>query len=395
MTNLPLSELRLLAWQTLPCRYCNEPAGRRCVTSSGERTTPHAARINDIIKYREGQASRDEEVNALTERVNSATQNLTDAERALALVTVDRDDLRISLAAANIEITGLSEQNATLTRDLEATEAEYAAHMRTHDPAPVRMLVGAAVGGNSEPGPLEQALGRPLDLRRTYWGPNDQAKALSTVKADHAKGRIPYISFKTPYSWAEMAAGRGDAWADGIADALYDTQRPVDVVIHHEPEGDGVIADWVAMQRRVLPILRSDKVRTGICLTGYPQVTAPDGPYGLPKLWPGDMAQFLSVDIYQRYGTTDAGLKWTPLDRFFGIVAAFANSVGVPWGTGETGVTDEAYAANPDCLAELFTLHRKHGAEHLCYFNSSLNSKGSWPLAGNKLTAFVNQASPA
>ena len=33
------------------------------------------------------------------------------------------------------------------------------------------------------------------------------------AEADLAAGRLPWISFKLPYSWPDMAAGKGDAWA--------------------------------------------------------------------------------------------------------------------------------------------------------------------------------------
>ena len=33
------------------------------------------------------------------------------------------------------------------------------------------------------------------------------------AKTDLAERRLPWISFKLPYSWADMATGKGDAWA--------------------------------------------------------------------------------------------------------------------------------------------------------------------------------------
>lgn len=395
MTDLTLAELRTLAWRTLPCRYCLEPAGRRCVTSSGERTTPHAARMDDIAAWRLGAASRQVEVDALDAALVARAAELETLDRANAVLTTERDDLRIEVQRLNLEVAGLSEEVARVTAALDLTTAEYAAHMATHK-AP-SMLVGAAVGGNSDPGPLETALGHPLALRRTYYGSSldERNKALSTVGLDQRAGRIPFISFKAPYPWVDMAAGKGDAWAAWIGSKLAETGKPVWVVIHHEPEGDQAdIAAWVGMQRRILPLLKSEHVKVGICLTGYPQVRPLESgsKYTLDKMWPGPVADFLAVDLYQRYGTTDAGLKWTPLDEFYGIVAKFAAQVGVPWGTGETGVTDEAHAADPDAVADLFAMHRKHGAAFLTYFNSSLNSKGSWPLTGSKLAAFVAEA---
>lgn len=294
-------------------------------------------------------------------------------------------DLIVSLA------NDRGEQITALTEALHALTDEFDAYRKSH---PDPMLVGAAVGGNSDPSALEAALGHPLAVRRTYFGSSSAAAntALTTVVADQAKGRIPFISFKLPWGWPDMAAGRGDAWCKNRADRLAATGRPVKLVLHHEPEGDGDPAAWVAMQRRCLPIFAAPNVTPGICLTGYPQTTNPDGPWGFEKVWPGDAAKFLAVDIYQRYGTTDAGLKWTPLDERFAIVAAFAAKVGVPWGLGETGVTDEAMRDNPQAMADLFAAARRNDCAELDYFSSALNSKGSWPLSGAKLDAFVAEA---
>src|SRR4051812_11258173 len=65
-------------------------------------------------------------------------------------------------------------------------------------------LVGAAYGSNSDPSGWEKQLGRPLGVRRTYWGPSQVDDAVAVARADVAARRIPWISFKVPYSWEEM-----------------------------------------------------------------------------------------------------------------------------------------------------------------------------------------------
>ena len=72
-----------------------------------------------------------------------------------------------------------------------------------------------------------------------------------------AHDRVPWLSFKLPYSWADMANGRGDAWAKDLANQLGAVNGPVWVAFHHEPEGDGPIADWVRMQQHLSPIFRA------------------------------------------------------------------------------------------------------------------------------------------
>jgi hypothetical protein len=407
VTALTDAELATLAWRGPfePCTTCQQTQNHRCLTRTGARTSPHKPRLDNA----RGWVARQPDLDALTAQVSNLATVVDSTEAALRLRTTERDDLRIELQRATLEAAGLAEEVGRVAGDLTLMQwerdlfearaadiaAELAAHMATHEPPAPTLLVGAAVGGNSDPAPLETALGRPLGLRRTYWSAAEPAQGARMAGIDQAAGRTPFISFKCPYPWVDMAAGKGDKWAVDIATRLNALPGLTWLVIHHEPEGDQADPDaWVETQRRLLPILASPKIRTGICLTGYPQVRPEvyNNAYTFERMWPGDMAQFLAVDIYQRYGTTDAGLKWTPLDEFYGKVAAFAASVGVPWGTGETGVTDEAFAIDPQEMNELFATHREHGAEFLCYFNSSLNSKGSWPLTGDKLAAFVAEA---
>ena len=105
-------------------------------------------------------------------------------------------------------------------------------------------------------------------------------KAVSVSKADLAKKRIPWISFKLPYSWSEMAAGKGDAWTKDLAVKLGKLDGPVWLAFHHEPEGDGDITQWTAMQARLAPIVRANasNVAYTIVVTGWNQL------YGSPPV---------------------------------------------------------------------------------------------------------------
>lgn len=274
--------------------------------------------------------------------------------------------------------------------------------------APSRMLIGAAVGGNSDPSYLEREAGRPLDLRRTYFGATsaEATKGVNTARADVAAGRTPFVSFKVPHTWADMAEGRGDTWARGVLTSLGTVGGPVRACFHHEPENDedddlpsvdpidtDDILEWKAMQERFLTFPRSSAVKLDVCMTGWHAFNEKPEfgfsrvvPVGIDALW---------VDVYQRYGTTDAGLNWTPIDNYFGQVDAFAKSRGIPWGLAETGVTDEAMGERPNAEAQLIEQARAHDCFAFCHFDSDLNSKGSWRLDGtstvrrNKRAQFI------
>lgn len=393
MTLTPAEE-RLAAWRQLPwaCRSCGETQNHRCITSSGGRTSPHAPRIYDIRAYLAGQADKAAENAALTEQVANL-KAINDQLVALDKANQDKLDIAMQrIANLQLDLTHAQADNAALQKRIDELTA-------TPPPPPptTGMLVGAAVGGNADPAPIEKALGKPLDLHRTYWSGSQVAKAVAVAKADIAAKRIPFLTFKLPYSWADMAAGKGDAWAKDLGAKLAALGGPVWLDFHHEPEGDsnGTAAQWTAMQQRIIPLAAQGKVKVGVCYTGYPQ-THGDATWAFEKTFP-KAAQFLAVDIYQMYGTVNKNtgvrlLKWSPLEDYYGQVDAFAEKVGVPWLLGECGVTDEALVAKPSALADLFTAARNNGCAGLAYFSSSLNSSGSWPLTGAKLAAFAAEA---
>lgn len=244
--------------------------------------------------------------------------------------------------------------------------------------------VGAAIGANDGPSSFESKVGGRLGVHRSFWQASQVSSAVAYAKADVAAGRLPWISFKLPYSWADMAAGRGDAWALDIARQLSEIDGPVWVAFHHEPETDGDIREWTAIQRRLSPIVRkaAPNVAYTIILTGYHQVYGADE-YHLDSLWPADTkVDVLGFDIYDRYGT-DGSNKTAPTDLkadYFDVLSAWAEKHQVPWALGETGATPESFAADPSWLAHQYAGLRADGGIAFSYFDSTLNATGDWIL---------------
>ncbi len=86
--------------------------------------------------------------------------------------------------------------------------------------------MGGAYGANTNLSRWETALGgKSLGVHRTYWG-SSYSSAVKTAKADAARNRVPWMSFKPPYSWSAMANGKGDAWARGLARAMKTVNGP-------------------------------------------------------------------------------------------------------------------------------------------------------------------------
>jgi hypothetical protein len=245
--------------------------------------------------------------------------------------------------------------------------------------------LGAAVGGTSSITTREQQLGRPLALHRTYYSASQVDYAVGKVRDDLAANRLPWISFKLPYSWADMANGKGDAWVVGLTDKLAKVNGPVWLAFHHEPEGDGNMQDWKRMQQHLAPIVHahSNNVAYTVIYTAW-DVLFEKGQFDLPTVWPGEQyVDLLGMDMYNKYGTVKNGTKSTNmLDPmvYFRPISAFANAHHVRWGIAETGYTPEAAAANPTWLDTEFNDLRATGGAALTYFDSSLNSIADWTL---------------
>ena len=257
-------------------------------------------------------------------------------------------------------------------------------------------LVGAAFGSNTDPARWERRLGRRLGVHRTYYAPDKVPQAIAAVEDDLRDGRMPWISFKLPYSWRAMAAGRGDAWVRDIAVRLARVDGPVWLAFHHEPENDGPMADWTRMQQRLSPLVRgiAPNVAYTVILTGWNQMYGPPW-LSLDAVWPRDTAvDLVGFDVYNDYGVVRDGkedLSVTQLaDEYFVPFQEFSRRYGVPWAVAETGITDAYAQRNPRWVQETYRQLIKHDGVALTYFNSRLNSTASWRLAGAKEQDFAD-----
>ena len=67
---------------------------------------------------------------------------------------------------------------------------------------------------------MEAAVGGTVGIRRSYYQASQVTAAVDRARADLVAGRVPWLSFKAPSSWAAMATGAGDAWAQDLATRL-------------------------------------------------------------------------------------------------------------------------------------------------------------------------------
>ncbi len=230
-------------------------------------------------------------------------------------------------------------------------------------------------------------MGQQLGVRRTYWGASQVDKAVSAAKTDLAAGRLPWISFKLPNGWADMAAGKGDAWTKDLAVKLSKLNGPVWLAFHHEPEGDGDIKQWTAMQARLAPIVRAtaSNVAYSIVLTGWHQFFG-DKQYSLDSLWPKntkiDIARCGRLQLLRRRSRTARRHQDAPTceNSYFKPIQAWAKKNGVDWGVAETGFTDEAAEKDPQWVQRTYNELKANGGIAFTYFNTNLNSVANWEL---------------
>ena len=258
------------------------------------------------------------------------------------------------------------------------------------DPCAGSLYYGASVEGG-DPKTLESQVGTGLTLFRSYMQPSSSAsKFASRAAADVAAGRIPLISTKVPGSWADVAAGKQDAWLTERVKALATVKGPVWLALHHEPRGDGDPADWVRMQQHARTVI--DQHANNVALVGilngwdFLQKGGNPGAYNHPV---GTGVDVMGFDSYNPWSPTN-GEEWKSAADTLAPGVAIADW-GYPTLVGEYGVRDDA--AQPDRASEWLRDAYEFGIEHdfvaMSYFNSSQNAPdGTWALDGARLEQF-------
>jgi PKD repeat protein len=251
------------------------------------------------------------------------------------------------------------------------------------------VLVGGSYGSNSDPVDWEASAGRNLGVNRRFYTSSQVSSAVTAAQDALAHNRVPWISFKLPYTWEDMAAGKGDAWTLDLVKRLDALDGPVYLAFHHEPEGDGNITAWKQMQERLGPIVRSnsDNVAFTVVLTGWNQLYG-DAQYRLDSMMPNTKVDLVGFDVYEKYGTNNSSgtmiTKWTDFENdYFKPLSAWAAAHDMAWGLAETAYDDDAYAVKPDWISQNIALAEKYGAQAWAYFNTGLNNNASgsaWAL---------------
>ncbi|MBS2936692.1 hypothetical protein KDN32_02925 [Nocardioides sp. J2M5] len=212
-------------------------------------------------------------------------------------------------------------------------------------------------------------------------GPTSQ---LRLVREAHAAGQLPVISYKAGGSIADTLAGRYDTVAAQAAAQLAAFGKPTAVTFWHEPHGNMTPAQFVAAQRRMVPIFQAGgaSLRVGPLLNGFlldRQVAtfAQYAPDDLLARW-----NFFGIDTYESGTMTSPGTA-KPAPRI-GAARTFLTQRGfatLPLGIGEyNGYSAQTITDTGNALLTT------SGVWFGCLWNST-GGKGV-ALSGDRLTAF-------
>jgi PKD repeat protein len=280
-------------------------------------------------------------------------------------LTVTDDDGATASATAQVTVTQ-PDASPRLANGCRLTERGL--------PRGCGTLFGSSLTNNTDPSSWETQLGDHLGVRRTYYQANQVDGAIRNVKADLTAGRVPWISFKAPLSWSDMAAGKGDAWATDLATKLSNVGGPVYLAIHHEPEKDGDITQWTAMQDHLAPLIRAKapNVAYSIILTGWNAFYGSDPSLRLSALYPHTQIDLIGLDVYNKYGNADGVSVHTDMkSRFYDLLAPFAETHGAAWGIAETGCTPAASVDYPAWVSDSYDQMVASGGAVMAYWNST------------------------
>lgn len=264
--------------------------------------------------------------------------------------------------------------------------------------------------GVSVDGPLSTTLSRtgPVGLQRTYYKWGDATRETNNIKADHAAGRMPWISFKPPFTtaggWAAVASGRYDADIRARARRYAGYGKPVIVTFNHEPHNDrtGTPADWARAWVRIHDVMKNEtslKNVISVPIIGdwvFNPVNKKDDPKDYLTQAVLSRMHFLGVDLYQNQSGDDYSVR-------LGRTLSWLNSQGHSdkmVGVGETGATDDYRSPTGAQWWQRswsWAVSNVNRVAAISYFNSqhNNNSGNTWLLweSASKLTAFKSSLS--
>jgi hypothetical protein len=313
-------------------------------------------------------------------------------------MSLTRRDLLKYASVAAVGAAGVTTATITGPADARAKKKASGAKFPGHKPGHIYLGVSAA-------GSIQQAISRtgPVGLARTYYKWNDGSREDKNIRADHAAGRLPWISFKPASTgrggWAAIASGRYDSELRARARRYAKFSKPIIVTFNHEPHNDktGSASDFARAWTRVHDVMKNEtglKNVISVPILGdweFNPVNRKGDPGAFLPSSVLSRCHFLGVDLYQNKSGQGYDVR-------LGRIISWLNARGhsdLMVGLGETACTDDY--RNPSGAA-WWTKSWSWAAAHsdrvaaIAYFNSqhNNNSGNTWVLteSASKLSAF-------
>jgi len=239
---------------------------------------------------------------------------------------------------------------------LQAAQASQASEVLTP-----QVLWGAFAEprGNQDPRQalvdLENQVGRRMGVHRDYQGMDSDIVG-KTVRWLGERGTVPYRAFhawfgsgKQALRWADIAAGRYDAWLSKQAADVAAWGKKMYICFHHEPEDDttgnprsqtmgnigcGTSADYRAAYNHVRQVFRNATNLRWVAAFMSPTYL---GNNGGPGAWMPSNFDIVGVDGYSRFPCTG---NFKTFEQKFLPARRYADSVRKPMAIPEWGCVE-------------------------------------------------------
>ena len=265
------------------------------------------------------------------------------------------------------------------------------------DPGPGRLYYGASVPHGQSVTAWERRLGASLSVHRSYFSPDDNetAQLVAQCREDYAHRRLPHVSVKPRWSWAEIAAGRRDPWLDKTLRSLGELSTPIVFTLHHEPENDAGGAgrqprDYVAMQRRLLEHAADLAPQVVVAPVLQHWTFDPTRSDVDPSEWLVREAAVIGLDIYNPW-SLDNGKDWRSFGGKIDEVRGWFGNTPLLIDEYGTRVDPEDPGLTVEWLRDAADYARTHNIVSMSYFNSSVDAQGgTWALRGGTEDTFAS-----
>ncbi len=213
----------------------------------------------------------------------------------------------------------------------------------------------------------EALLGQQFTLERIFYGNQhwtlDRINIDNVIKA-HNEGRVPAVSYKVG-DWKSVTAGQSDAIIDKLANQIKDSQIPILLTFHHEPDEEAclnsepdcglgqVSQDYVNMWRHIhgrFEAIGVNNVSWNFIVMGWQW-----GPHGnaerrqiIEDMFPGNQyVDWISSDLYNVAGNcsltaSQVSNRWSQLQTQGQGWYEWASQFNKPLGIMELGTFHDA-----------------------------------------------------